>query len=84
VANITLRDAILDAFFDMMYATLRRAGMKELEFFDLEDRIGQRFRQYDAAMKEGNDPLYAATLTLSTNMFGETADAAGFALARLG
>ena len=78
--NTTLRDALLNSFFDMMYAALRSTGLKELEFFELEDGIKQRFRQYDVAMNGSKNPVYAATLALSTNMFGETADAAGFAM----
>jgi hypothetical protein len=78
--DTTLRDALLNSFFDMMYAGLRNAGMKELEFFELEDGIRERFRQYDVAMGGSKNPLYAATLALSTNMFGETAEAAEFAL----
>lgn len=79
--NEAFRDAILDSFFDMMYAALRNAGMKELEFFEFEEGMRQQFSQYDSAMKAAKDPLYSAILALSTNIFGETVAATGFALA---
>jgi hypothetical protein len=62
-----------------MYAALRNAGMEELDLFFFEQSIHQRFRQYDNAMNEAKNPLYRATMTLSTNIFGETAEAATFA-----
>jgi len=36
--DLSLRDSILDEFFDNTYSILKKAGMKELEFFDLEER----------------------------------------------
>jgi hypothetical protein len=79
--NEALRDNLLNSFFDMMYAALRNAGMKELEFFEFEEGMRQRFTQYDSVMAEANDPLRCAASALSTNIFGETVEAAKFSMA---
>lgn len=48
--DVTLRSALLDAFFIRLYARLARAGFREEEFPELEDDIRERFREFDAAM----------------------------------
>lgn len=79
--DVALRDAILDEFFDQLYAGLRLAGVNESEFPHIEDCIKARFLKYDRAQLESRrDPLYSLGLAASILMFGESVDAAKFAM----
>lgn len=78
--NGALRDAILDAFFDQMYAGLRRAGVKESDMPHVEDCIRARFRNYEGAQSTSHsDPAYGLGRVASTLIFGEGVAAIDFA-----
>jgi hypothetical protein len=76
-----LRDAILNEFFALLYAGLQTAGVKQSELTHLEHCIKARFQEYDRAQLESQgNPAYGLGLAVSTLMFGETPDAAMFAM----
>lgn len=79
--NTQLRDAVLDEFLEQLYAGLHNAGVAESELPHVEHCVKMRFQRYDRANIESQrDPIYSMGLAASTLMFGETTEAALFAM----
>jgi len=75
-----LRDAILDAFFDQLYAGLRRSGVQESDMPHVEECVRARFRKYEGAEKRfKGDDRQNLGLAAATLMFGEGGQAIEFA-----
>jgi hypothetical protein len=77
--NVALRNSILDAFFDQMYAGLIRAGVQDSEMAHVEGCIKARFREYEEAQlhSEGG-PISDLGMSVATFMFGDSHDAVTF------
>ncbi|MGB7555698.1 MAG: hypothetical protein WBM04_15095 [Candidatus Korobacteraceae bacterium] len=68
--NPKLRNAILDVFFEQLYAGLARYGFREEELPQLEEDIRQRFREYDSAMSGQSAELLVFGLTVAKHILG--------------
>ena len=80
-ADTALRDAILDEFFERMYAGLRAAGVAESDLPHVEHCITARFQHYDRSQAGSRgSPMYSLGLAASTLMFGEGVEAVCFAV----
>jgi len=68
--DMKLRDAILDLFFDELYAGLIKRGADVLEFPELEQLIRDRFQEYDSAYQNhsGAGPMWHLGKTVACHL----------------